>query len=335
MSLIRKANPQIMTRAAGIIRSGGLVAFPTETVYGLGANALDPVAVARIFDVKERPSFDPLIVHIASLKDLPLITRGMHDQVRNLVNAFWPGPLTIVLPKKDIIPDIVTSSMPTVAVRMPSHPVALELITKAGCPIAAPSANKFGCMSPTCARHVVKLQGVDLIIDGGETSVGVESTIVAPGLDGVQILRHGGVTQEEIQKVVPCLDVSTIRRRRVSSPGNLKSHYSPDKPLYIRGQQLPSGFKPSNAALLSFSGKDVVGYKIVIRPTISDDLAEYASRFFKILHDVEEMSVDHIVVEPVPEKGIGMAIMDRLRKASYRHAVNLKLNVKGGSYVRS
>jgi L-threonylcarbamoyladenylate synthase len=334
MSLIRKANPQMITKAAGIIRSGGIVAFPTETVYGLGANALNPVAVARIFDVKERPSFDPLIVHIGSLKDLPLITRGINDQVRKLVDAFWPGPLTIVLPKKDIIPDIVTASMPTVAVRMPAHPVALELIREAGCPIAAPSANKFGRMSPTCARHVAKLQGVDLIIDSGGTSVGVESTIVAPGLEGIQILRHGGITHEQIQEVVPCYEGS-MGRRRVSSPGLLKSHYSPDKPLYILGQVLPPDFNPSRSALLSFSGRDAAHYKVVLRPTSSGDLREYAAKFFALLHEMEEMPVDHIVVEPVPERGIGMAIMDRLRKASYRHAVNLKLNKKGGSYVRS
>jgi L-threonylcarbamoyladenylate synthase len=334
MSLIRKVNPQTMIKAARIICSGGLVAFPTETVYGLGANALDPVAVARIFDVKERPSFDPLIVHIASLKDLPLITRGINDQVRKLVDAFWPGPLTIVLPKKDIIPDIVTASMSTVAVRMPAHPVALELIRKAGCPIAAPSANKFGRMSPTCARHVAKLQGVDLIIDGGETSVGVESTIVAQGIDGVQILRHGGITREQIQKIVPCSEGSIDKRSRVSSPGFLKSHYSPVKPLYILGQPFPPDFKPSRSALLSFSGRDVEHYKVVLRPTNSCDLRVYASKFFTLLHEMEEMPVDHIVVEPVPEQGIGLAIMDRLRKAAYRHAVNLKLNKKGGSYVR-
>ena len=169
-----------ITEAVRIMRNGGLVAFPTETVYGLGANALDRFAVAKIFELKERPSFDPLIVHIASFDDLAKLTTGANENVMRLAKHFWPGPLTIVLPKSNIVPDIVTSGLDTVGIRMPDNEIALTLIKESGCPIAAPSANKFGQLSPVSASHVRKqLPNVDYILDGGTTTVGIESTIVS------------------------------------------------------------------------------------------------------------------------------------------------------------
>jgi len=178
--------------AAAFIRDGKVVAFPTETVYGLGADALNPMAVAKIFELKERPSFDPLIVHIASVDQLEALVKSIDERVHKLAQTFWPGPLTIVLPKSSIVPDIVTSGLPTVGIRMPDNPVALELIRKAGCPVAAPSANKFGRISPTTAAHVRKqLPDVDYILDGGKTTIGIESTIISLTPAGFRILRNG------------------------------------------------------------------------------------------------------------------------------------------------
>ncbi|HPR86280.1 MAG TPA: L-threonylcarbamoyladenylate synthase, partial [Prolixibacteraceae bacterium] len=183
-------NIQEIEHAAEIISKGGLVAFPTETVYGLGANALNPVAVAKIFEAKERPTFDPLIVHISSLIELEKLTGELDEKVMELAKRFWPGPLTMVLPKSNLVPDLVTSGLTTVGIRMPDHPVALELIRRSGCPIAAPSANKFGQLSPTTAAHVRKqLPHIDYILDGGKTAVGIESTIVSVEKDKCVVLR--------------------------------------------------------------------------------------------------------------------------------------------------
>lgn len=198
---------QIQT-AARIINKGGLVAFPTETVYGLGANALNPIAVAKIFALKERPTFDPLIVHIASYDDLKTLTNQSTDLVFKLAEKFWPGPLTIVLPKSSLIPDIVTSGLPTVGIRMPDNEIALNLIRALKCPIAAPSANKFGNLSPVSANHVKKqLPDVDFILDGGKTKIGIESTIVS--LDGniCTLLRPGKITLDDIENALPGLFV--------------------------------------------------------------------------------------------------------------------------------
>jgi L-threonylcarbamoyladenylate synthase len=192
-----------INQAAQIIKDGGLVAFPIETVYGLGANALNPFAVARIFELKERPSFDPLIVHIASFNDLTTLSSGINDNVIRLAKHFWPGPLTIVLPKSSIVPDLVTSGLDTVGIRMPDHPIALELIKQSHCPIAAPSANKFGQLSPVNAHHVKKqLPNVDYILDGGNTSVGIESTIVSINGITCQLLRPGFITLDDIEDII-------------------------------------------------------------------------------------------------------------------------------------
>lgn len=186
--------------AAQLIRDGKVVAFPTETVYGLGANALNAMAVARIYELKERPSFDPLIVHIADIEAIRQLTTTSDERVQLLADRFWPGPLTIILPKSEIVPDIVTSGLGTVGIRMPANPVARELIRRAGCPIAAPSANKFGQLSPTLARHVAKqLPDADFILDGGPADVGIESTIIALNEKGFEILRHGVITREDIE----------------------------------------------------------------------------------------------------------------------------------------
>lgn len=303
--------------ASRYIREGKLVAFPTETVYGIGADALNPAAVARIFEIKERPSFDPLIVHIAAIEELERLTVDLTDDVFRLAGRFWPGPLTLVLPKSALVPDIVTSGLPTVGIRMPQNEIALRLIMASGCPIAAPSANKFGRISPTTAAHVKKqLSDVDFVLDGGKTTVGIESTIIMPGTNGFRILRSGIITKEEIETVLPFDPRSTSEN--IITPGMEKSHYSPVKTMLVADPSLPFDISREKAGLLSFTGRDENGYRRVIRVSENNDLKEYAVNMFEAMHALEEdPEIEIIVAEPVNETGIGRAIMDRLRKAEY------------------
>jgi len=300
--------------AAAFIRDGKVVAFPTETVYGLGADALNPMAVAKIFELKERPSFDPLIVHIASVDQLEALVKSIDERVHKLAQTFWPGPLTIVLPKSSIVPDIVTSGLPTVGIRMPDNPVALELIRKAGCPVAAPSANKFGRISPTTAAHVRKqLPDVDYILDGGKTTIGIESTIISLTPAGFRILRNGIITREELETIV-LFDPGQFDN--VMAPGMMKSHYSPRKKLLIAVEGIQTD--RSKAGLISFTGRLEEGFLKVIRVSESSNLKDYAVNMFEAMHTFEDdPDIHEIVAEPVSETGIGMAIMDRLRKAEY------------------
>ncbi|MDX9769813.1 MAG: L-threonylcarbamoyladenylate synthase [Tenuifilaceae bacterium] len=302
--------------AAKYIREGKLVAFPTETVYGLGANALDPLAVAKIFELKERPSFDPLIVHIASIHQLQDLVLNTDERVHKLAEKFWPGPLTMVLPKSNIVPDIVTSGLPTVGIRMPSNEIALDLIRISDCPIAAPSANKFGRISPTTAAHVRKqIPNVDYIIEGGKTTVGIESTIIKLTDKGFQILRNGIITQEELETVVPFDGDSIIEK--LSAPGMLKSHYSPRKKLLIADSS-SLDLDKSKAGLISFSGEVENGFCKVIRVSDRKDLKDYAVNMFEAMHSFEDDNeIELIIAEPVCEEGVGRAIMDRLRKAEF------------------
>jgi L-threonylcarbamoyladenylate synthase len=306
--------------AASFIQAGKLVAFPTETVYGLGADALNPSAVLKIFELKERPAFDPLIIHISEISDLKRLVLDYDERISRLAERFWPGPLTLVLAKSSIVPDIVTSGLPTVAVRMPDNPIALDFIRACGCPIAAPSANKFGRVSPTSADHVRKrLKGVDYILDGGNSSVGIESTIIKLNSGGFEILRNGVITKEEIEKIIP-YNPGPANSEGIIAPGMIKSHYSPDKPLFIIGETNRS-ISREKAGLLSFTQKDTSGYREVINVTDKRDLREYAVNLFAAIHKMEELNVEYIVVEPVPETGIGIAIMDRIRKAAYKYRI--------------
>lgn len=308
--------------AAQAIRDGKLVSFPTETVYGLGADAFNPSAVARIFQEKERPSFDPLIVHISKIEQLSRLTRNITPTVLKLAEAFWPGPLTLVLPKQPEVHDIVTSGLDTVAVRMPNHPVALELITLSETAIAAPSANKFGQLSPTHHKHVTKqLKGVEYVIEGGYTSVGIESSVVAVTEAKIQILRPGAVTAADIRKVLPGVEVVDFTKpvdNHLPSPGLLDSHYSPKKPLYIAADLTP--FDGKKYGYIAFTGNgEVSGPAMVKVLAPNGDLAEAAANLFVALHCFEEADVDFIVAEPIKEEGIGVAIMDRLKKAAFRY----------------
>jgi L-threonylcarbamoyladenylate synthase len=307
-----------ITQAAALIQKGGVVAFPTETVYGLGADAFNPRAVARIFEIKDRPSFDPLIVHIADFSDTGKLCSSVNALALKLMKEFWPGPLTLVLPKHKTVPDIVTAGLSTVAVRMPSHSVALRLIQLAGTPVAAPSANPFGFLSPTNAAHVAEQLGdkVDLILDSGQCSVGIESTILDLSGDVPALLRPGGIPIEEIEKVI---GRTVLKGNEVVSkpmaPGQLPSHYSPCTPIKILDDDQ---FKPiGKAGFLAFrTPKNDVSFCVVEVLSPSGDLKEAAANFFSCLHRLDALKLDLIYAEPVPEIGLGRAIMDRLRRAS-------------------
>ncbi|MEW5843263.1 MAG: L-threonylcarbamoyladenylate synthase [Bacteroidota bacterium] len=316
MNLV-KANNNTITAAAEIIKRGGLVAFPTETVYGLGADALNPIAVAKIFEAKKRPTFNPLILHIAEKDSLKKFAVFDNDKIDLLIKKFWPGPLTLVLPKTEIVPDIVTSGNKTVAVRMPDHPVALQLIKSSGTAIAAPSANRFGHLSPTEASHVSKYLGekVDMILDGGKCKVGVESTIIQFHEGKFYMLRPGGLSKDEIEKEIGTLEKGKIDINKPTSPGQLPFHYSPHTPLKFWNIKFLD--KNKKIGVLFFSElKTKFPFSAVKILSEKKDLREAATNLFSALHELEKEKLDLILVEPVEEKGLGIAIMDRLKKAA-------------------
>ncbi|MFA7227470.1 MAG: L-threonylcarbamoyladenylate synthase [Melioribacteraceae bacterium] len=319
MNLV-KANKENIRHAAEIIKNGGLVAFPTETVYGLGADGLNPIAVAKIFEAKKRPAFNPLILHIADKDWLQKYSATRNKKIDRLIYKFWPGPLTLVLPKTGIVPGIVTSGNPTVALRMPDHPVALQLIEESGTPIAAPSANKFGHLSPTEAAHVAKYLGdrVDMILDGGKSSVGVESTIIQFHDDEFYLLRPGGLSKEEIENEIGEIKIGITDSEKPNAPGQLPSHYSPQTPLkFFNKKYLDENKK---IGLLCFKeNKSPFPYLKVKILSPDSDLREAAANLFSFLHELEKENLDLILVESVEEKGLGRAIMDRLRKASNKN----------------
>ena len=314
---VYKANSESIQQAAEIIKRGGLVAFPTETVYGLGADGLNPIAIAKIFEVKKRPSFNPLIFHIADKDSLEKFSPIKNEKVDRLINKFWPGPLTLVLPKTKIVPDIVTSGNPTVAVRMPNHPIALQLIEACGTPIAAPSANKFGHLSPTEASHVAKYLGdkVDMILDGGKSSVGVESTIIQFHENEFYLLRPGGLSKEDIEKEVGKIKIGKLNPDKPNAPGQLPFHYSPQTPLKFFNKRLLNKRKKIGALFFKENKTDFAFADVKIL-SAGGDLREAAANLFSHLHELEKSNLDLILVEPVEEKGLGRAIMDRLRKAA-------------------
>lgn len=316
-----------ITRAAIRLRAGGLVAFPTETVYGLGANALDARAVANVYAVKNRPRFDPLIVHVADAAAVADYATGIDGRARRLIERFWPGPLTLVLPKRPAIPDIVTAGLDTVAVRQPAHPVALDLLRAVQLPIAAPSANPFGYVSPTTAAHVQDTLGhaLDEILNGGPCSVGVESTVLA--LDGPRavLLRPGGVTLEQLESVIGKTDTPSSSgdsaRPDPRSPGTLPSHYAPRVPLILLqpGQAVPRPAKGDQVGLLTFAPRaEASGYSVMEHLSANGDLIEAAANLFAVLRRLDTQNLQRVFVEPVPETGLGRAIMDRLRRAAAR-----------------
>ena len=312
------SDPAALAEAARALRAGGLVAFPTETVYGLGAAAFDATAVVRIFEAKRRPAFDPLIVHLAETGDLPRVAAQVPQAAWRLAERFWPGPLTLVLPRVEGLPDIVTSGLPSVGVRVPDHPAARALIAAAGVPVAAPSANPFGYVSPTTAAHVAELLGeaVDLVLDGGPCRVGVESTIVSLLQDPPVLLRPGGVPREEVEELLGVRLRVAPSSDRPQAPGQLTKHYATRTPLRLleAGQAVtaPAGRR---AGLLARE-REAPGFAAVdvLAP---DGLARTAAaRLFAALRHLDGLGLDLILAEPWPEDGLGLALMDRLRRCA-------------------
>jgi L-threonylcarbamoyladenylate synthase len=319
-----------ITFAAKLLRNGSLVAIPTETVYGLAGNALNEKTIAQIFAVKRRPFFDPLIVHCQSVEMVRSIASFPSIAFERLAEAFWPGPLTLLLPRMAVIPDIVTSGLPTVGVRIPSHPVALSLLSQVSFPLAAPSANPFGYVSPTRSHHVFKQLGslIPYILEGGPCSVGVESTIVGRDLAHKLVLyRPGAITREMLEDVsgekVYCLPESH-KETSMPAPGLLTSHYAPTKRLLLANseqearhflqQQRKTGlitFGKTNDHLLPLASSN---------HTLSAEgnLEEAACQLFSVLRAIEDDPVDAVVVLPVPDTGLGVAINDRLKRASVK-----------------
>jgi L-threonylcarbamoyladenylate synthase len=309
---------QDIVRAAQVIREGGLVAFPTETVYGLGANALDAVAVAKIFELKGRPRFDPLIVHVASAGELQALVERVPAAARDLIAQFWPGPLSVVLPKRACVPDIVTAGLPSVAVRCPAHPVARRLIELAQVPIAAPSANIFCSVSPTTAQHVVEQFGDRLshILDGGPCEVGVESTVVSFLEDQPVLLRPGGVTVEQIEAVIGSLRILTRTASQPASPGQLPRHYAPTTPLELSNDPPRRGLRVGLLTLGPPASR--TGFAAIEVLSERECLREAAANLFAALRRLDALELDYILARPVPETGLGLAILDRMRRASAR-----------------
>lgn len=327
VTTIVPATSENINRAADIIRGGGLVAFPTETVYGLGANALDPFAVAKIFAAKGRPTSNPLIVHLAAAEDLSRVAAIEPNSTVAVwveqLQSLWPGPLSLVLPRHDAIPDQTTAGHTSVAVRVPAHPVARALIGAAGVPIAAPSANVSTYISPTTARHVLEGLGdkLDLILDGGPCSVGLESTVLSLVHACPTVLRHGGIPIEQLREILGNVDeLSSDGSATVAplSPGLLRQHYSPRTRLVFSGEIDPTRY-PSRTALVTFTPyfSPPTNATVTVR-TLSDrgDIVEAAQQLFGTLRELDAGGFDLIVVEPCPRVGLGRAIMDRLTRAA-------------------
>lgn len=327
---INQSNPSsvAINHAAELVRNGGVVAFPTETVYGLGANALDDRAVARIFHIKKRPFFDPLIVHVESWQQAQQLVQCIPAEARLLTARFWPGPLTLVLPKSDLVPDIVTSGLPSVGIRMPAHPTARELIFCAETPIAAPSANLFGYVSPTCAAHVVEQLGdqVDCILNGKVCSVGIESTIISFVHHRPTLLRPGGITREQIESVIGPVDIAAQSEQQPLSPGRLERHYATHTPLFLFDTIVtpPAG---KRVGLLMFQADGVYSnFAAVEILTTRNCLVEAASNLYAAMRRLESQNLDMIFAVNVPQTGLGIAINDRLRRASQKGGRHLISN---------
>lgn len=310
---------QDIQKAIDLLVAGKLVAIPTETVYGLAGNALDASVVAQIFQVKRRPHFDPLIVHIGNLNQWSDLALDIPKAANKLAQEFWPGPLTLVLPKHPQVPDLVSAGLPTVAIRLPNHALTSELLNRLPFPLAAPSANPFGYISPTTAQHVNQQLGHELeyILDGGPCVIGVESTIVGFEDEQPLLYRRGGIAQEQIEAVCGPLKV-VLKSSNPQAPGMLDAHYAPRKPLKFSSElSLPADLMPMHIGRLCFSKKShklPEQQQLVLSP--SGNLSEAAQNLFAYLRLLDEMSIKIIFAEPVPDHGLGRAINDRLKRAS-------------------
>jgi len=305
--------------AKEFLRKKQLVAIPTETVYGLAGNALDEKAVLSIFETKNRPSFDPLIVHTDSLQKLEKYVSEIQQQAYLLAENFWPGPLTLLLPKKEIIPDLVTSGLDTVAVRIPNHPLTLELLAALDFPLAAPSANPFGYISPTSAQHVNQQLGnrIPYILDGGECGIGIESTIIGFVDQIPTVYRLGGLAIEDIENVIGEVALMSHSSSNPKAPGMLKSHYAPRKPFFLSERNnMPQPENGLSAYLLFDHFIESIDKKYQRLLSPSGNLKEAAHNLFAYLRELDSQPIDRIFAEFVPDKDLGKAINDRLKRAA-------------------
>jgi len=306
--------------AARALRAGKLVAFPTETVYGLGANATDDQAVAAIFDAKGRPRFNPLIVHVVNREQASSIA-NWSELAEQLACHFWPGPLTLILPRRrdSSISLLVSAGGDTIAVRVPAHPIAEKLLRQTALPVAAPSANPAGRVSPTTATHVIQGLGdkIDLVIDGGPCAVGLESTVLDLSTPRPSLLRPGGVPQEDIEALigerVMFASVHSHGEQGLRSPGQLRSHYAPKHPVRLDAVDVAP-----DEALLAFGPEPLKGAAYTTNLSSTGDLREAASHLFAMLHDLDRHDVSGIAVMPIPSTGLGLAIVDRLKRAAIK-----------------
>ena len=321
--------------AAELVRRGKLVAFPTETVYGLGASALNPKAVKKIFEAKGRPADNPLIVHISDRNDVLFLARDVTPTTGKLTQEFWPGPLTIVLKKSKIVPKITTGGLDTVAIRMPKNKIAQSLIREAGVPIAAPSANYAGRPSPTMARHVLEdMEGrIGLIVDGGKTRIGIESTVIDLSRKTPMMLRPGGVTLEQLRRAIGRVDVHPLlmgmRTRSIHrSPGMKYRHYSPDaKIILVEGAknkvnakilELLSSFKKQRKRVGIMTTEKSFRHKADMTRYVGSDHEKIASNLFKNFREFDSRKIDIVLAQGISERGLGFGIMNRLSKAAYK-----------------
>jgi len=325
--VLKPVNAQVISEAADVLKAGGLVAFPTETVYGLGADATNDTAVARIFEAKGRPEFNPLIVHVPDVKQARKLVK-FNDQAEMLAGQFWPGPLTLILPRQEICPvsRLASAGLETLAVRVPGHKVAQELLQTVGIPLAAPSANRSGQISPTAPHHVADSLGekVDLIIAAGRCDVGLESTVVDLSGYAPLILRPGAVTETDLQSsgLSVLYQSQSNDKEAIKSPGQLLKHYAPDTPVRLNAVDVKTGEALLAFGPVSFMGVEDFGHARDLSPdrirnlSESGDLIEAAANLFAYLHDLDAGAFDAIAVMPVPEEGLGVAINDRLQRAA-------------------
>ncbi len=304
-------------KAKWILDQGDLVAIPTETVYGLAGNALNVASITKIFDVKNRPYFDPLIIHVPDIAGAEKYSEEIPKPARELMERFWPGPLAILLKRKSIIPDLVTSGLDTVGIRCPKHELTQQLLTKLSFPLAAPSANPFGYVSPTKPEHVDEQLGnkIKYILDGGDCKVGIESTIVGFEDDKPMIYRMGGLSVERLERIIGKVHAQTHSSSNPKAPGQLKSHYAPLKKVIVGNiEELFQQHSSSRVGLITFKKDYHHPHQFILSPSANID--EAAQNLFTALRELDKMPIDIILTEFVPEQGLGKAINDRLIRAA-------------------
>ena len=304
-------------QARDFLLQNEVVAIPTETVYGLAGNALSEIAVSKIFEAKNRPHFDPLIVHVSSVSEVSKYVEEIPELAFNLMEHFWPGALTVLLPKKTCIPDLTTSGLQEVGIRIPNHPVTLELLKSLPFPLAAPSANPFGYISPTSAQHVADQLGekIPYILNGGNCSVGIESTVLRVQHNQIEILRLGGISVESLQPFTSNIHIQQHSSSEPASPGMLTSHYAPRKPVYVGNiSELMHDFASQKIGVLSFKEDYQIEAQRILSKT--ENFTEAAANLFAFLRELDQLDIEVILAEYLPNENLGRAINDKLKRAS-------------------